>query len=263
MSYLGRKKRKSQDQRWVLLSNTSHSLWKSSIWLWLTIVDPTSPDLNGSTRLSQSPRYGDAYSLQVLYHLQSIRPAAFEVYYHIAIYPCSAGSQNPLSLHSMAQPIPVDPDDKFIGLLDDDLPEFPQKPYYIPLPPFPVRGFRKPVFTIARCWITEPDNYVWITFHLRWGTQPRDFNLDYCMPIPPKDIFHIRIVIDGEEKLLLPMDGRSYGFPLMKAWKLCIGNMDMFYLQEIPESPEESGREGRSRLRERPTHRLRVPGMPW
>ena len=133
----------------------------------------------------------------------------------------------------MAQPPPFDPDDQMIGLEDDDIPDFPPKPYYIPLPPYYLRQLEKPVFAVARLFLGPDGTTAFLTFHPRYGCQPKDINLDFCLPVPPRDIFHIRKVKDGQERILLPLDGRSYGFPLRKTWKLCVGNVDTFYLEEV------------------------------
>ncbi|THH26963.1 hypothetical protein EUX98_g7237 [Antrodiella citrinella] len=148
----------------------------------------------------------------------------------------------------MALPPSHDPLDQYIGLDDHDVPQFPAKTYYIPLPPYPLPLLDKLVFVVARLYAADNGNTAYVSFHPRYGCQPRDFNLDVWLPVPARDIFHIRRVRSDGEVFLLPLDGRSYGFPLKKSWKLCVGNLDMFCLDEI---------EGTKRSEV--THRLTAP----
>jgi len=155
----------------------------------------------------------------------------------------------------MALPPPYDPHDQYIGLEDHDIPEFPPKTYYIPLPPYQLPLLDKPIFVIARLYTADNDQTAYITFHPRYGCQPRDFNLDVWLPVPPREIFNVRKVRSDGEVFLLPLDGRSYGFPLKNSWKLCVGKVDMFCLDEI-----EDDENARKSPREREVrHRLRAP----
>ena len=162
----------------------------------------------------------------------------------------------------MAQPLPVDPDDQMIGLEDDDIPQFPPKPYYIPLPPYFIRNLEKPVFAIARLYLGPDGSSAFVTFHPRIGCNSKDVNLDFCLPVPPRDIFHIRKVRGEEEKILLPLDGRSYGFPLYKTWKVCVANSDTFSLEETTQS-ELDRDEAEIRRRELEKERRREQELQW